>query len=212
MLFVITLTSHCHSYSFIILDGHDFVDILWLRDVAGSQDGQKERVAMVLLILLVDGRTVFRRCNFQTPPVCLYFSRCGTFADASPRQTASDSKNQDVFPGIGDTPGLPDFDIPGLPGIGDTLPNKDLQSLVPDIPRLLGVPSAKCHSALFCTGARWNVSASFFRTASSVASTQDLPSEDEMNTPEVPGPSCHPVPIDGTWRVAPLGISGDLSG
>ena len=98
---------------------------------------------MVLLILPVDERTVFRRCNFQTPPVCLYFSRCGTFADASPRQT-EDSKNQDVFPGIGDTPGLPDFDIPGLPGIGDTLPNKDLQSLVPDIPRLLGVPSAKC--------------------------------------------------------------------
>ena len=50
--------------------------------------------------------------------------------------------------------------------------------------------SAKCHSAL--PGGmflRRN------RTPSSVASTQDLPSEDDMNTPEVPGP----VPIDSTW-------------
>ena len=107
-------------------------------------------------------------------------SKLPQFADASPRQT-EDSKNQDVFP-IGDTPGLPG--LPGLPGIGDTLLQRSSK------PRLLGVPSAKCHSAL--PGGmflRRN------RTPSSVASTQDLPSEDDMNTPEVPGP----VPIDSTW-------------
>eukprot|EP00435_Cladocopium_sp_Y103_P051809 s952_g16.t1 len=55
---------------------------------------------------------------------CVANSDCALHAlqrRAAAKEKTEDSKNQNYIPGIGDTPGLPDFDIPG---IGD-LPSED---------------------------------------------------------------------------------------